>query len=671
MPRAHLTVTALSCLIATSAWGIAEARSKSIVQQREVEVFQEFDGRFMGGQVDPGPFTLADSPVGEGQAPASNAVPASLHGSTIAVYRSGAVVIDPDSGMLVRTDAQGNKVTELAVGPGAAQLVVDDANERLFVTDRTGDRIVVVSLAKGELTQVDAFSTKAEPFGLALSPDGRTLLVTTVADRTLTAFNVGTGMPEWNLELGPEPRGVAISPQGHEAMVTFLTTGAVARVDLSTSTPRMSFMTLDPGTRTASPQVGLHNSFGNGSGGTPSALDPMSDEGKSFARNAFGVAYVGHNIAVVPHQLSTPHLASGDFESEASGYGGGNGFTSPINHRLAFFATPEAGDSGSVRTAMAATNLHQPRALAYDGNSDTLYVAGFGSDNVLAVADVSQASVHASWQHKVADTHGACGPDGLAVDPSNGQVLVYCSLTRRVVRLAGDPATNAAPVLVSHSGELADSRLSAEAQRGRELFRRGNAQEISTFGAMACASCHAETRADGLSWRLQGSNLQTPLLGGRIAGAHPFKWDGKDPDIRSSLTNTVQRLGGFGINVTQADELAAFLESVEPPRAPSVEDPMAVARGKELFESDVTGCASCHYGPLFTDQQQYDLDTNLSDVDTPSLVGLATSAPYYHDGSARTLEALLRGNASIHGMGQIATLTDPQIDDLVQYLETL
>ena len=435
----------------------------------------------------------------------------------------------------------------------------------------------------------------------------------------------------------------------------------------------MSFLSLDPGTRSpAAPQFGLHGR-GNGinaDGG--GAVDPMSDEGKSFARNAFGVAYVGHNIAVVPHQLSTPHLASGEFESEASGYGGGNGFTSPINHRLAFFATPEAGDKSPVRTAMAATNLHQPRALAYDGNSDTLYVAGFGSDNVLAVADVSQASVHASWQHKVPVSEGgACGPDGLAVDPSNGHVLVFCSLTRRVVRLAGDPATTNAPVVVAHSDALAQSRLSAEAQRGRELFRRGNAQEISTFGAMACASCHAETRADGLSWRLQGSNLQTPLLGGRIAGAHPFKWDGKDPDITSSLTNTVQRLGGFGINATQADELAAFLESVEPPRTPTVEDPMAVARGKELFESDVTGCAACHYGPLFTDQQQYDLDTNLGDVDTPSLVGLATSAPYYHDGSARTLEALLRGNASIHGMGQIATLTDPQIDDLVQYLETL
>ncbi|MCH9686939.1 MAG: c-type cytochrome, partial [Deltaproteobacteria bacterium] len=107
------------------------------------------------------------------------------------------------------------------------------------------------------------------------------------------------------------------------------------------------------------------------------------------------------------------------------------------------------------------------------------------------------------------------------------------------------------------------------------------------------------------------------------------------------------------------------------PRTPTVEDATAVARGKALFEGEITGCASCHNGQLLTDQNQYDLDTDLGDVDTPSLVGLAVSAPYYHDGSARTLGAMLRGNASIHGMGRISKLTDPQIDDLVQYLQTL
>jgi cytochrome c553 len=330
---------------------------------------------------------------------------------------------------------------------------------------------------------------------------------------------------------------------------------------------------------------------------------------------------------------------------------------------------PDAGRTAStVRTAMATTNLHQPRATAYDGRTDTLYVAGFGSDDVLAIADVSQASIRSTWQHSLGE---GCGPSGLAVDPDDGQVVAWCSLTRKVVRLSADPALANPPTEIVHSPELAASRLSDSAQRGRELFRRGKSSVISTGGAMACATCHPEARADGLSWRLQGNNLQTPLLAGRITDdAHPFKWDGKDPDITASLTNTVTRLGGTGISEQQAKDLAAFVEGLEPPRKPTVDDGNAVARGKKLFDRDA-GCLSCHSGALMTDQNQYPIASDLAEVDTPSLVGLAVSAPYYHDGSAATLEALLRDNGTVHDMGDLDGLTDAQISDLVRYLKTL
>jgi cytochrome c peroxidase len=62
---------------------------------------------------------------------------------------------------------------------------------------------------------------------------------------------------------------------------------------------------------------------------------------------------------------------------------------------------------------------------------------------------------------------------------------------------------------------------------------------------------------------------------------------------------------------------------------------------------------------------------DLGSVDTPSLVGLATSAPYYHDGSAQTLYAVLEGKGSIHGMGRTSRLSDGEIDDLVAYMQTL
>ena len=154
-------------------------------------------------------------------------------------------------------------------------------------------------------------------------------------------------------------------------------------------------------------------------------------------------------------------------------------------------------------------------------------------------------------------------------------------------------------------------------------------------------------------------------------GSHPFKWDGKDPTITDSLTNTVGRLGGTGLSKAEVKDLTAFLASMPAPRTPRAEEPAAVARGKALFESDATGCATCHNGPLLTDQKAHPIAADLPNVDTPSLIGLAASAPYYHDGSAPTLQSLLRGKGNIHGMGRLSKLDEGQVGDLVAYMESL
>jgi YVTN family beta-propeller protein len=667
MPRTLRIVSVLGCAAVSLLAFQAESRSKSIGRH-----FDHFDGSVNIG------FQLTDPTLGELSAPATKA-PASLQGSTIAALKDGAVVIDGDSGKLLRTDRDGKVIAQLDIGDMASQLVVDAKRKRAFVADRAHDRIVVVDLANGGLENVDALRTKAEPFGLALAPDGKTLLVTTVADQSLTAFDTTTGDVKWNVELGPEPRGVAISPDGDQALVTFLTTGAVARVQLG-SKPKVSFVSLDPAPpNPTAPQPGFeqaqqaHMTDGQLPQNKAKKATHNPDKGRGFARNAFAAAFVGHGIAVVPHQLSTPHLDSNEFEGVSSGYGGGNGFTSPVNHRLAFLDMPEQGSKDAVRMAMASTNLHQPRAVAYDAKSDTLYVAGYGSDDIVAVADVSQASVHLGWQHSLADQTTGCAPDGLAVDDGTGEVLAFCSLTRKVIRLSGDPDSTAAPKVVSTSGELAKSKMSASELRGKKLFRQGRSTMISTNGALACASCHPDNaRTDGLTWFLQGNTLQTPLLLGRIHDdAAPFKWDGQDSDIRASLTNTVKRLGGTGISSKDAKDLEAFITSMPAPRAPTVDDAKAVARGKQLFESTTTGCLNCHDGPLSTDAKRHDIAPDLNAVDTPSLIGLANSAPYYHDGSATTLEAVLRNNGSIHSMGRTSRLTDAQISDLVAFLRTL
>jgi cytochrome c peroxidase len=74
---------------------------------------------------------------------------------------------------------------------------------------------------------------------------------------------------------------------------------------------------------------------------------------------------------------------------------------------------------------------------------------------------------------------------------------------------------------------------------------------------------------------------------------------------------------------------------------------------------------------LYADGEKHKFSGTLGESDTPSLIGLASSAPYFHDGSAATLEALLRDRGAVHGMGDASKLTDKQVNDLIAFLETL
>jgi len=245
---------------------------------------------------------------------------------------------------------------------------------------------------------------------------------------------------------------------------------------------------------------------------------------------------------------------------------------------------------------------------------------------------------------------------------------VHCALRRTVVRYAA----NSWPLKqVSTGPELAKSQLSELQRRGRVLFRTGGNVKLSRRGALACASCHPEGRTDGLSWLIHGKVLQTPVLAGRLVGTQPFKWDGGDQTLEISLRTTVTRLGGRGLSRDEAKALAAYISALPRPRAPRPHDTAAVARGSRLFHSRTLKCSSCHSGRLLTNGKRYDLATDLARVDTPSLIGLAMSAPYYHDGSASNLRALLMDNGSVHGMARLKRLSRRDIADLIAYLKTL
>jgi cytochrome c peroxidase len=83
-----------------------------------------------------------------------------------------------------------------------------------------------------------------------------------------------------------------------------------------------------------------------------------------------------------------------------------------------------------------------------------------------------------------------------------------------------------------------------------------------------------------------------------------------------------------------------------------------------------------HTGPHYTNQQLADVGTvKPTDrsplVDVPQLTNVALSAPYLHDGSARTLEEIWTVFNPHDTHGVTNDLSKDELNDLIEYLKTL
>lgn len=130
----------------------------------------------------------------------------------------------------------------------------------------------------------------------------------------------------------------------------------------------------------------------------------------------------------------------------------------------------------------------------------------------------------------------------------------------------------------------------------------------------------------------------------------------------------------------QLTALYEYQVSLEAPAPPAGSfDEAAANRGRQIFE-DEADCARCHAGPRFTDAPrslytpeevgQEPLTAERSATGfyrTTPLRALWQHPPYFHDGSAETLEDVVEHYDSHFSLG----LSDSQKEDLVEYLKSL
>lgn len=274
----------------------------------------------------------------------------------------------------------------------------------------------------------------------------------------------------------------------------------------------------------------------------------------------------------------------------------------------------------------------------------------------------------------------------------------------------------------------------AETALGRALFFD---PILSDDRTVSCASCHEPEHgfADpvALSPGVHGRSTQrnAPSLFNRALGAS-FFWDGRvatleeqvvqpilNPDeMGLPLERAVERLAAdadyagrfratFGSAPTRATlgrALAAFVGVLWIGDSPidrfQAGDAAALTEeertGLWIYESK-GGCWRCHSGTNFTDEDFHNTGVGVKDgvaepgreaitkaerdrgrFKTPTLRGVALTAPYMHDGSLATLKDVVEfyrrgGNANAHLDEDVAKLelTDLEAERLVKFLEAL
>jgi YVTN family beta-propeller protein len=214
-------------------------------------------------------------------------------------------------------------------------------------------------------------------------------------------------------------------------------------------------------------------------------------------------------------------------------------------------------------------------------------------------------------------------------------------------------------------------------------------------GQIGCASCHIDSTFDGITWDLEPDGFGRDIVDNKmledIKDTEPYKWNGGNPDIPTECGPRTEKYFWRSEqydNRTLAD-LAVYIRNLPPRpnrwRLPHGELTPAQERGQALFTrtvdkfgkpiSEYNRCSYCHSGPKGTNQKLFDVGTrkgtdNSGLLKSAPLTEIGLTAPYLHDGSARTLEEIWTVYNPDDKHGRTNDLTKDELNDLIEYLRT-
>ncbi len=579
---------------------------------------------------------------------------------------------------------------------GPCALVASKDGKTLYVAHADARQVAWVELPGGEVTR--RLDVPAEPTGLVLSPDGLKLIVTCAGPKsTVVVIDAASGKITATMPAGHTAMGPAISPDGKRLYVCNRFDNDVSVIDLTAGKELMRVNAVrEPVAAAVTPDgkaVLVANHLPN------TRTDTMF------------VGPVAPMVTVIDtrtNQTSAIELADGS-----------NGLrdlcVSPdgkyayVTHILSnFLLLPTQVDMGWINSNVVSVIDVQNRKLVNTVGLDEMYLGAGNPWGVACTADGKSICFTHAGSHELSvidasilsgtlyqmftspligaipeDPHQedalrrvelpGKGPRGLVVVGSKVYVAEYFSDTLAVVDLQAKGDGRTSSIALGPKPQLTARR------RGELLF---NDATICYQQWQSCASCHPDGRTDALNWDLMNDgtgnlkNTKSMLLS---HDTPPVMAEGVRPSAEVAVRAGLEHILFATRPEEEAAAIDAYLKSLRPVPSPHLVDGRlspAAERGKKLFQSNRAGCYRCHPAPRYTDLRMHDVGSRTpfgsSDrFDTPTLIEAWRTAPYLHNGRYLTVKQLIVEGQHGKNRGRIGELTEPQIDDLVEFVLSL
>jgi YVTN family beta-propeller protein len=584
---------------------------------------------------------------------------------------SSPLALSPDGNTLWVVNPDADSVTPIDTKTLVAGTPLEVGTEPWGVAV-TSERVTVLNRADGSLSVLEGntrtdIPVGAEPGGMALSPSARLAYVTVSSIDEVAVIDLTTKAILKYIPVGRMPWAIAVTDNGDEedADETIIVTHRFARLrpagQEATDDGKEGWLSVIEGDEVKD-----------------IALPPYEF---GFTNGLESLAISGDNV-LVTHLLNQPEEPR-DFQNTVSG----------AVSTVSLTAEQELSERRiHLNESSFSTPVNFPRAIALSPDGKTVYVVLAGSDAVMGidVTNPEKAKLLGFWQT-------GKNPRGIVLNEDGSRAYVMNYLSREVSVL---DLTDISRRSVIATVPVVTETLEPELLRGKILFNNANDPRMSHLGWMSCASCHFDGGVDGTTWLSPDGPRQTQPLW-NLDGTAPFHASATRDEVQDAEVDIEHLLDGVGLAPGAAlpelgeansnrskdlDDLAKFvLTGIRVPKARVITSQQA-ERGREVFLK--AGCSQCHSGTHWTVSV---LPTSLSAIagvevtsalrdigtatpndvlgkngfDVPTLLGIDSSTPYLHDGSATTLREVLENP------NHAPALTETELSDLILFLRSI